>query len=206
MEVDAHHCGSLISLAVRLSTSRRESKGFDGKWRYGPTPIEILGAVYEHGTPVALARNSIFKYALESVRDAEKLLWLDADCSIPQDQIPAIVKALEGADPICIIPTAQRNKASNVWIGGPEKRLESVMLDGKLRECYAGGFGCVAFDLEWYRDHWPEAPWFRDGWTTGLGYESEDYGHCRALVARGASVQYVGARVLHHARGGGEAL
>ncbi len=205
MEVDARHAASLVRFATRASLPTAKTvKGFGGKPKFqvSPSAVSIVGAHYEHGTPVAYARNSMFKGTLAEV-GASHLLWLDSDVSIPPDQDGPILRALSalGDRPIVIIPCQQRDHQVNVWIDRTTKLTRLALDGGELAECYAGGFGCVGFNLAWYRAHWPTGPWFRDSWDDGIGYVSEDYGHCRALADRGAPVLYAGTYVDHHARG-----
>lgn len=192
MEVDAHHAASMTLLAL---TAR-------------DIGVRVVAAHYEHGTPVAYARNSMFAKSLTDL-DATHLYWMDADCSIPPDHFGAILIALDKAAPITIVPTPQRDGAINVWLSQTE-RPASILTDGKLLPCKAGGFGGVAFDLRWYRKHWPTRPWFHDGWSDevaalnpqGDGTISEDYNHCLGVAERGGIVQYVGAVLRHRHRGG----
>lgn len=201
MEVDARHAAHMVEFALRATAVR------SGKYSQGKSDIQILGTAYEHGTPVAYARNHLFEGAL-AVEDATHLLWLDSDCSFPPDQIPLILHAfrnwVQGGGPLLAVPAPQRNRVLNIWASEKVKETR-LLLDGAIHECFAAGFGCVAFDLGWYRKHWPKAPWFRDDWTT-VGYVSEDYGHCRALAAMSEKILYAGAYVDHHDRGEGKPL
>lgn len=211
MEVDARHAAHLVTFALRASLPRPRKKTFGGVKR-DPPDIVILGTAYEHGTPVAYARNHLFGGAL-GVEDATHLLWLDSDCSFPPDQIDWILTALRSwvrepalaSSPLLGVPAPQRDRALNVW---KDERTKVVRLatDGGVRPCHAVGFGCVMFDLRWYRREWPAAPWFQDRWDSEIGYISEDYGHCRALAARGHQPLYAGAYVDHHDRGDGKPL
>ncbi len=200
MEVDARHAARLVEFAL-VATHHRTA---DGKG------VAIIGTAYEHGTPVALARNHLFKGAL-GVEDADVLLWLDSDCAFASDQIPNVLRALHNwsrlptGAPMLIIPAPQRDRQLNIWKSKREK-LTRLSTDGALHPCYAGGFGCVAFDLAWYRAAWPEGPWFRDGWEGEAGYLSEDFNHCRLLADRGCQPMYAATYVDHHARGKGEEL
>lgn len=208
MEVDARHAAHLVTFALRASLPRvAAKKNFAGKLRHlvTPSPVSILGTMYEHGTPVAYARNHLFTGALE-VDDATHLLWLDSDCSFVPSQIELYLHALLtlGDRPMFVVPTPQRDRVVNVWETA-ETRAR-VFLDGELRACHAGGFGCVVFNLAWYRAHWPKSPWFQDLWDPAIGYVSEDVGHCHALIARGFQPLYAGAYVDHHDRGDGKPI
>ncbi len=207
MENDARHTASIATFGIRITLPRIVAKkSFGGKMRAIVTPsgVTVLGFHYEHGTPVALARNSMFKTALAEAA-ATHLLWVDSDVSLPGDQSDFILAGIRGADPITLFPCPQRDRHANIWTDAKTK-LTSLRTDGTLRECYAGGFGAVAFNLEWYREHWPEGPWFRDSFDATIGYLSEDYVHCRALVARGARCLYAATYVDHHDRGDGKPL
>lgn len=193
MEVDARHAASMLAFACRA-----QSRG-----------VEVLGAMYAHGTPVAYARNDLFREALADPGKPDVLLWWDSDCATPGVHHDALIAALVRPPPCLIIPTPQRNGTSNVWLD-KRTRIAKVQPDGEKRDCWAGGFGAVAFRLDWYREHWPAAPWFQDGWdpevaaeSQGDGYTSEDYNHCRGVWSRGGKVQYLGAWADHYHRGHG---
>ena len=215
MEVDARHSASLVPFALRLAMPRMvQRKAFGGRMRdvVTPSPFVVIGTAYEHGTPVALARNGLFRTALES--EADVLLWLDSDCSIPMEQIDPIIRAMllwlapsAPERPLLGVPAPQRDRRANVWTSREDK-LTRLDLDGAVHPCFAVGFGCVAFRLGWYRREWPTAPWFRDSWDESMAsYVGEDYGHCRALAERDPHGPcYAGAYVDHHDRGEGKSL
>jgi hypothetical protein len=210
MEVDARHAASLLSFGLSATLPRIVSKkAFGGKMRdiVTPSPITIVGAAYEHATPVSLARNGLFRAAL-AAPDVSHLLWLDSDCSIPGHQVPLLIRGLLAMEEraILIVPTVQRDGHANVWLT-PTERLTRLSLDGEIRECRMGGFGCVVFNLAKYRQYWDTGPWFRDGWDEAGGYLSEDFTHCISLHERHVSpTYYLAAYVDHHDRGGGSAL
>jgi hypothetical protein len=206
MEVDARHAAFLVTFALRAIAPRVIQRKTFGGLKKGPPDVTILGTAYEHGTPVAYARNHLFEGAL-GVTDATHLAWLDSDCSYVPSQIDDILHALRslGDRPMFGVPAPQRDRHANVWLDR-EMKLEKLSLDGALHPCHAVGFGCVFFNLNWYRREWPKAPWFQDRWDPEIGYMSEDYGHCRELAARGVVPLYAGAYVDHHDRGEGKPL
>ena len=216
MEVDARHSASLVPFAIRCAMPRMVAKkSFGGRMRYvvHPSPISIVAAHYQHGTPVAVARNGILKESLERL-EATHIMMLDSDCSIPGDQVDPIIKCLLalGDRPMFGVPAPQRDRRANVW-ESRETKMTRLPLDGELHECYAVGFGCVVFNLGWYRAHWPKAPWFLDGWDSEFGPMGEDYKHCRELGLhldgppgdRNLAL-YAGSYVDHHDRGEGKSL
>lgn len=217
MEVDARHAANNVTFALRCALPRIVAKkGFGGRLRHvvTPSPISIVGTHYQHCTPVAMARNALMKESLADT-EATHYMMLDSDCSIPFDQCDPIILALLalGDRPMFGVPAPQRNRQMNVWQSRAVKwRADSTLrTDGKLHECWAVGFGCVVFNLDWYRKHWPSPPWFLDGWDEELGPMGEDYRHCMELhdktsTERSAVPLFAGAYVDHHDRGEGKPL
>lgn len=188
--VDSRHAGAMGSLAVRLN-----SLGYR------------TGFLYTHACPVELARNEMMRTALAT--DYTWLVSADADCYWPVEQQDALIwiaTELARLDaPFAAVPVEQRNGISNVvaegapWQPGFE-RLKSIPMEQAMHPCKAIGTGLCVFRLKWYREHWPEAPWFRTDWRSGL-MVGEDFWHCLTLGGRATPYYAPVLRVTHAHRG-----
>lgn len=168
--VDSHHAGSMAGLSLHFM-------------KHGAEWVQFH---WGHGCPVEHARNRLFKDALKS--GATHLVWADADCFWPASDANGMIWIAQELGraklPFCALPVHQRNGDSNIVesIEGPRfNRIRGkVTMEAAMHECAAAGLGAAVFWLPWYRDNWPDAPWFRTEWRKGEMI-SEDFWHTSRL-------------------------
>lgn len=194
MNLDARHAGSMVGLALAL---RERVSYFETHWA--------------HGCPVEAARNGMFGHALAGRADV--LFWADADVFWSPEDTGSIVwlmgeLATHATIPCAAIPVMQRNGDSNIVerIEGEGEhqvfhRLRQFGPGDFIRPCAAAGTGIIAFNLAWYRKHWPLAPWFRTEWHGSMSV-SEDLWHTSQLRTRGASCHFAPIVATTHAARG----
>lgn len=203
MQVDARHASAMVELSLKALLSGQ---------------VESVNTLYEHGCPVEMARNSLFRKAL-SEKDATHLITADSD--VYWENSEELIWGchyiwgynmngeLVTPQPLMGIPVLQRNGAANILENeGSSDRLHGRIRVGRgPRYCFAVGTGLCLYNLDWYRVHWPEGPWFRTDWFDIFGngrdiFVSEDFWHClelRRFVVKPLWAPLV--RTWHAARG-----
>jgi hypothetical protein len=196
-QVDAGHCGTFLSLGHALAASED---------RWDLVSWQVLDC-----NPVAVARNIAMAGALAA--GADWLLMLDADttCEGPRDDVPTggyfllemissgqRLRELEGK--IAAVGAAVASRRH----GRPMVWVEDSEIPGSFTECATGGglreisriaTACVAVNLGWIRDCWPDPPWFTHAFShKSIVAVGEDVWFCDEARARGGKI-YVDGRV-----------
>lgn len=174
MECDVRHAQAIASLGIAMYSSRRFAE---------------IAFNHQHGCPVEIPRNKLFKAALAS--DFTHLIWLDSDCYFDgaycDNWIWICEELVRLGLPFCAVPVAQRNGACNIVPERTESawpRLQGpVKAKASLIACDAAGMAAVAFWLPWYRKNWPDGPHFRTDWEGG-DMISEDFWHTWQLTLK----------------------
>lgn len=163
---------------------------------------------------VSHARNVLVHQSLKS--GAQWLLMLDSDvyCYEPACLANMLFAANETnrkhgpSGKQCVViaaPVRKRGGELNV-----ERQDMGVLkiedVQGKVRQVHAIGAACMAINLEWLRQHWPDSPWFTiEHPKSENGGEpivkGEDYGFCFEVQKRGGLVLCDGRFMPGHAKG-----
>jgi hypothetical protein len=179
MQMDARHGGIVAELGIRLRELRK---------------VDYLQYEYEHGCPVEMPRNNLFRKALAS--EATHLVWMDSDCYFASRDIDGLIWIIDALAetklPFCAVPVTQRDGCVNIvekvdWTAEPPRfpRFRgTVAMEPRLRKCEVAGLGLAVFWLPWYRERWPTGPHFRTHWLDGRNFISEDFWHTWQLSQR----------------------
>jgi hypothetical protein len=136
-------------------------------------------------------RNSLLARALS--KNADILLSIDSDCFAKPEQIVEMIQGmLIQTVPIALIgaPCKHRGGGLNVVVEGKQlSKINSRM----MFEVDAIGFGIVAFNLTWLREHWKNSmgPWIWSEYVTtteGAKRMTHDYVFCREAKALGGRI------------------
>lgn len=195
---DARHTGSMVGLAAALIGSRQ---------------LTGIAVNYMSACPVEMARNELFKSALVAT-EATHLFWADSD--VYWDASHELVwganwLTAEPSHPMMVVPVEQRNGDSNIMRDDFKRLRGSFVLGRTPLKCMGAGLGLAIFNLQWYRRHWPESPWFRTEWHE-LGFDrqaaplsrfiSEDIWHTMRLRQLGDSCYWAPLCQTWHATRG----
>ncbi len=185
LTVDTRHAGAMVELALELNNR---------------CDLESLTIQYQHAVPVEMARNAMFRQALDS--DATHLVWADSDVywgSHGNREIAWVLQALESQKlPFATIPVAQRDGVANIWSSHLVRVSGGLKVERRLIPCHATGLGFGAFYLPWYRHNWSTGPHFRTEWQ-GKTFMSEDYWHTSYLRTLRSAPRYAPVCEMFHA-------
>lgn len=154
----------------------------------------------ERGCSIDLNRCRLMSAALAT--NAEWLLSLDADAAVDDvDQLFRMMVDCPRDAPLIAAP-AEVTRAGHWNIIADGVPLLARPDGVQVVDCV--GFGVVAFNLAWYRKHWPDgmAPWFQTEiqYEIGAGWQkyTEDYHHCDVLRSGGANILVDGRVTVQH--------
>jgi hypothetical protein len=196
MECDVRHAGAMIGLVTALHSA-------------GAREVTVE---YEHGCPVEMPRNKLFRRALD--RGSDALIWADSDVfwDDSDDLVWAIGELVTQGEAFLAVPVQQRNDRWNVILSAELDRLENLddylPTSHEFRECWAAGLALSLFNLRWYRESWSVGPHFRTDWVSlptrrELTFLSEDIWHTSRLRHYKGRALWAPLCQTHHAARGG---
>jgi hypothetical protein len=163
--------------------------------------VDLLAIDTLAGSLIQVTRNVLLFAALE--RGAHWLVMVDADTYVDYNDdagTQLLRMVFEGdrrnaaiiAAPVCIAdPDGNATAKSNASASfGPQRLTVRELPRGVFRAAIVGS-AYMALNCTWFREHWPESPWFDITWLEGTPprfQHGEDVHLCREVADRGGLI------------------
>ncbi len=157
--------------------------------------LSFVGLVRPDTCSVDRSRNHIVSHALKA--KAHAVLMCDADTYHPiaADLVKMMAAANDRHAAVIAAPVKLRGKPGwNVLARRPDEAPAEFVAPehwkGRIAEVERIGTACMAINLNWIRDHWPEQPWFQTRHLSGGDPRSigEDINFCDQVRDRGGTI------------------
>lgn len=165
------HPGTVISL-LRLHTTSL----FKAAWKTEPGP------------DVSVNRNTLLADVIDNAESCRFALFLDSDNTTTAEGVMHALQVQEETQ-AAVVGGLYRLRTGMLSFQ-PDKYVTGTLEDVKIRKPVkvprVGG-GVMLLDLDWFRTHWPTAPWFRFEYVDWKGHRlhvGEDYYFCDCVIER----------------------